>query len=172
MKTTTLILLFAVGTMLRSFGQKDDTTYYKRPAVVVSYLKPITIVGGRYYYGNQRLNGAYSLEIPIGELDDPEVSHRFNKFRGFQKAMGCINLIPTAYFFYSISGKVYNRDEYFAVLIGSFAATITLDIISRSHLKKAIEGYNVRLAGNQIGFSVQPLPNQTLAYGLGWRYRF
>jgi hypothetical protein len=47
-----------------------------------SHLKPIVIAAnGRYYYGGQRLRSNYSLEIPFGEMDDPEVNRYFKNSR-------------------------------------------------------------------------------------------
>lgn len=164
------ILLF--GVVEKGFCQTKDSIYYQRPMAIVSYMKPIRIENGRYYYGPQRLSNANSLEIPFFELNDEYVNTQFKMFKNFQTASRLISLLPTFYFIYSLSSRTYNQNVYWGVFGGTLVGSLAFDAVGRSHARKAIEGYNIRVMNNKMGFSVQPLPNQALVYSFGYVWDF
>jgi hypothetical protein len=57
-------------------------------------LKPIYKNGWKYFYGGQKMNSAYSLQIPLQSLDDKEINERFKKFKRFQVYRVSIHQCP------------------------------------------------------------------------------
>ena len=172
MLSKTVFIIIFLGVTATGFCQSKDTSYYQRPLAIVSYLKPIEISNGRYYYGSQRLNSPYSFEIPFYELNDQYVNLQFRRYKNIRTVASLIGIIPSLYFIYTISYRQYNNNTYWIVFGTSIAGSLTCSALGNSYIKKAIEGYNVRIMNNKIGFSVQPLPNQTMAYGMGYTWEF
>ncbi len=169
MKNILLSCLFLILSIV-GFAQKTDSTYYEAPPVVVSYLKPISVEGGRYYYGNHRLSsggGGYVLEIPFVELDDPEVNRRFKNYKLTRSISQTLSFLPILYFLYSVNRKSYVSKDYWTIYIGSIVGVTVSDLIGSHQIRKGVERYNLRLERNKFGFSAQPLPNQTVAFGFG-----
>jgi hypothetical protein len=153
-----------------SFAQKGDTTYYQALPVVVSYLKPITIESGRYYYADKRLSSGgagYALEIPFAELNDADVNRRFRNYKTARTAGQIVAVVPLFYFIYSANRGGISQNDYWAIYFASIGVSIVSDLIGKAQLRKGIEQYNLRVERNKFGFSAQPLPNQTYALGFG-----
>src|SRR5882724_2852897 len=56
-------------------------------------LKPIYKNGGKYFYGDQRMNSVYALQIPLQSLNDNEINARYKKFKTYQ-ALRVVAYIP------------------------------------------------------------------------------
>jgi hypothetical protein len=160
---------------LAGYAQRGDSTYYEAPPVVVSYLKPITVEAGRYYYGDKKLsNGGagYSLEIPFSELNDPDVNRYFRNYKTARTTGQVLAVVPLVYFIYKLDRGGMSQGEYWTVYFASIGVSVVSDLIGKAQLRKGIERYNLRIERNKFGFSAQPLPNQSLAFGLGFSRSF
>lgn len=150
-----------------------DTTLYK--AFSTSHLQPVIIgANGRYYYGGQRLRNQYSLEIPFGELDDPEVNRYFKNARVIRTVGSVLSALPGIYFLISsrVAGQTITRQAFWISYVGGVAISLTSGYISSAQLRKAVKSYNSRLGAPRWGLSVETLPNNAIALGVGWRKSF
>lgn len=170
---TTLIVISITSHAQR---RSDDTSHY-RNVPVPAHLLPIeraygsSSLGSVYFYGGKKLSSPYSLEIPFYELNDPDVSHRFQAFRTLTTLSRLTALVPLAYIL--IQNKGYNRAGYWTVYGGSIAASLTLSIIGNIQVSKAVTRYNEMLRQPRIGMSVAPVPlTGQVAVGAGVAWGF
>ncbi len=163
---------------LMTFAQRrrdDDTSHY-RTVPVPAHLLPIeraygsSSLGSIYFYGGKKLSSPYSLEIPFYELNDPDVSHRFQTFRTLTTLSRLTAFVPLAYILFS-SNK--SNGTYWTVYGSTVAASLTFFIIGNSQVNKAVSRYNEMLRLPRVGMSVTPVPltGQTAAgAGIAWSF--
>ena len=136
-------------------------------------LKPIFKAGGRYFYDTKKVHNAYSLEIPLQEINNPEVNRYFKSFKTFQKLRG-LSYIPVLAFL--LTGNLSSQNDfelYTYLLLGGLAGDMTFNLISRGRMSKAIDIYNISIA-QRASLSLQlekTKANQTLI-SFGFRQRF
>ena len=136
-----------------------------------SHLKPIVVgANGRYYYGGVRLRNNYSLEIPFGELDDPEVNHYFKSARVIRTVGTVVSVLPTIYYLIEGGSANVSRRTFWATYLASIGVSLTANIISTLKIRRAVSVYNTRLAQPRIGFSLQntPLSRPAVGFGIAW----
>lgn len=175
---TVLVLTFLLVVSLKINAQRrrdDDTSHY-RSVPVPAHLLPIeraygsSSLGSVYFYGGKKLSSPYSLEIPFFELNDPDVSHRFQAFRTVTTLSRLTALVPLAY---TILTRNQNNGTYWTVYGGSIAASLTLSIIGNSQINKAVTRYNELLRQPRMGVSFAPVPlTGQLAAGVGISWGF
>jgi hypothetical protein len=105
-------------------------------------------------------------------LDDAETNRHYKLFKGYNAASRWINVIPLAYIIYTANQKLYSNNEYWAVYLISTGGSIAFNLLERAQIKKAITRYNLRVERNKLGLSIQPLPHQTSALGIGFSRSF
>ena len=169
--SVTASVLFWLVAINSEAQPRRDSSYYE-PLQRLG-LKPIVITNGRYYYGDQRLKNANSLEIPFYELNDFEVNRRYKKYKNLGTAQMIVGFIPTVYFIYAATGggNVSSRVSW-SVFSGTIVTQIGLGFMSNQEMKGAVEAFNLGLVRNRVGFSAQPLPNQSPAFGLSFLRSF
>jgi len=163
----TVLLTFAAFTL---FAQQRDSVYFE--PLKRNDLKPIVIDRGRYYYGNQRLKSAYSLEIPFYELNNAATNQYFKQFKTLRTVGTVVVMIPTAYFFYTVGGGNYNRTTFWAFYATGLAGSMFFNLLAETKMRRAVQVFNGGISRNRFGFSGQPLPNQTVAWGVAYRRSF
>ncbi|GAB4030844.1 hypothetical protein [Spirosoma gilvum] len=171
-----LILLGILSFSAQAQRRRDDDTSHYRSVPIPAHLLPIeraygsSSLGSVYFYGGKKLSSPYSLEIPFYELNDPEVSHRFQAFRTLTTLGRLTALVPLAYIILS-SNK--SNGTYWTVYGGSIAATLTFTIIGNGQINKAVTRYNTLLRQPRIGMSLAPIPLTGLrAVGAGAAWTF
>ncbi|MFN8349602.1 MAG: hypothetical protein U0X91_31675 [Spirosomataceae bacterium] len=169
MKKRDLLTYFFLLICLHSLSaqtQNTDSSFYKP---LDSYqLKPITIAAnGRYYYGGQRLRSNYSMEIPFGELDDPEVNRYFKNSRTIRTVGSVVSALPGIYYLVAGRNNGISRQTFWATYLGAIGVSLTANLIANVQMRKAVNTYNSRLVRPRFGLSVQEMPNNALAVGMG-----
>lgn len=173
MKTLLLLCTILFSTVV-AHTQKIDSSYYEAPPAVVPYLKPITVEAGRYYYGNKKLSAGgagFVLEVPFAELNDTDVNKRFTNYKTARVVGQVMAFLPLIYFI-SRGSRGFTPNEFWTIYGLSIGGSIGSDLIGKAQLRKGIERYNLRVERNKIGLSTQPLPNQSVAFGLGFSRSF
>ena len=174
MKKRTLLaylLVFICVHSLSAQTQRSDTLFY-RP-LDSSHLKPIIIAAnGRYYYGGQRLRSNYSLEIPFGEMDDPEVNRYFKNSRTIRTVGSVVSALPGVYFLVVGRNSGVSRQTFWATYVGALGVSLTANLIANFQMRKAVNTYNSRLVRPRLGLSVQEMSNNSLAVGVGLKVGF
>ena len=131
MKKRTLLAYLLVFIFVHSLSaqtQRSDTLFY-RP-FDSSHLKPIIIAAnGRYYYGGQRLRSNYSLEIPFGEMDDPEVNRYFKNSRTIRTVGSVVSALPGVYFLVVGRNSGVSRQTFWATYVGALGVSLTANLI-------------------------------------------
>jgi len=146
--------------------QRSDTLFYKPFETI--HLKPIVIgTNGRYYYGGQRLRSGYSLEIPFSDLDDPQVNRYFKNSRTIRTVGSVVSALPTIYFLLAGRNGGVSRQTFWTTYVASIGVSLTSNLVANGQMRKAVSTYNLRLARPKFGLSVQEMPNNRLAVGLG-----
>ena len=168
--SVTVSALFWLMAINSEAQPRRDSSYYE-PLQRLG-LKPIVITNGRHYYGEQRLKNANSLEIPFYELNDFEVNRRYKKYKNLSTAQMIVGFIPTVYFIYTATGGNVNSRVYWSIFSGTIVSQIGLGFMANEEMKGAVEAFNLGLARNRVGFSAQPLPNQSPAFGLSFLRSF
>ncbi len=107
----------------------------------------------------------YALEIPLSELNDPDVNRRFANYKTARVVGQVMAFLPFVYLLSTSRG--FTQNEFWIVYGISIGGAIGSDLVGKAQLRKGIERYNLRLERNKLGLSVQPLPNQTVAFGFG-----
>lgn len=175
MKKNTLLaylLLFAiVSSVSAQQAPRPDSLLFK--PFNNTHLKPIVIgANGRYYYGGIRLRSNYSLEIPFGEMDDPEVNHYFKTSRTIRTVGSVVSALPGVYFLLVGRNSGISRQTFWATYLGAIGVSFASNIVANVQMRKAVNTYNSRLVRPRFGLSVQEMPNNSLAFGVGWRLKF
>lgn len=130
--------------------------------------------GMKYIYERQTIENPLALQIPLLQLQDPEVSSRFLKFKSQRKAMQWVNIASAGVSLYTI----FNRDKvsnnfYWTSLGSALVITTYLNFRSTVHLSKSIARYNqLQLQQSRIGLSINQTSDQTPVIGLGWKQTF
>lgn len=130
--------------------------------------------GMKYIYERQTIENPLALQIPLLQLQDPEVSSRFLKFKSQRKAMQWVNIASAGVSLYTI----FNRDKvsnnfYWTSLGSALVITTYLSFRSTVHLSKSIARYNqLQLQQSRIGLSINQTSDQTPVIGLGWKQTF
>lgn len=147
---------------------RRDTVFFE-PLVEGAHLKPIIIgSNGRYYYGGLRLRNQYSLEIPFGEMDDPEVNRYFTQARTIRTIGSVVSALPGLYFLVtsrSGGGSGVSRQTFWITYFGAIGVSLTSNLIANAKLRKAVNTYNSRLGRLRLGLSAEPLQNNAVAFG-------
>ncbi|MCX6214682.1 hypothetical protein [Spirosoma sp.] len=177
MRTVTLLSLFLLIVLTANAQRRrDEDTAHYRTVPIPAHLLPIeraygsSSLGSVYFYGGKKLSSPYSLEIPFYELNDPDVSHRFQVFRTVTTLSRLTALLPLAYILLSSNRT---GGTYWTVYGGSIAASLTLSIIGNAQVNKAVTRYNELLRQPRMGVSLAPVPlTGSLATGIGISYGF
>lgn len=139
------------------------------------YLKPLQKVNGVYYYGDRKLSGYNSLEVPFFELNDPEVNAYYKRYKTFTGIGQAIGFIPTIYVLATLN-KPRTRQTgfytgtYLGVIGGALAGSITCSLIGRLHIKKAAIRYNQAIGKGDIGYWQLKTDDKSL--GMTLKYNF
>ena len=173
MKTKYLLLFLFLAFSLAMQAQvsRIDSTTALLKRYQFSHLKPIVVgANGRYYYGGVRLRSNYSLEIPFGELDDPEVNHYFKSARVIRTVGTVVSVLPTIYYLLEGGSANVSRRTFWATYLASIGVSLTANIISTLKIRRAVSVYNTRLAQPRIGLSLQhtPLSRPAVGFGVAW----
>ncbi len=137
-------------------------------------LKPIQINGGKYYYGLKKVKDAYSLEVPLGEIDDKEVNRQYRGFKNLNTAANWVNAVPFIYLFYVAGNSSRSNPSrisattFWTVWGGTILTSIGLRIAAKVKVKKAIDRYNELIFTPETGSLYYPSP----ALGMKVTYRF
>jgi hypothetical protein len=141
-------------------------------------LKPIYKNGGKYFYGDQRMNSVYALQIPLQSLNDNEINARYKKFKTFQALRGAayipglVYLLTNANFGGRRPTRGINSETFLLLWAGGIAGDITFNALSHHQMGKAIDIYNVKISNKSIlGLSFNRLLNQNYP-GLSYRFTF
>ena len=165
-----IILLLWIGT---SSAYAQDTKEVT--------LKPIYKNGWKYFYGGQKMNSAYALQIPLQSLDDKEINARFKKFKKFQAYRILVYIPALVYLFtnahfgsgrrgYTTRGV--NTETFLILVAGGVAGDITFKEFAHQQMGKAIDIYNVKISNKStLGLSFNRLLNQNYP-GLTYQFKF
>jgi hypothetical protein len=141
-------------------------------------LKPIYKNGGKYFYGTQRMNSVYALQIPLQSLNDSEINLRYKKFKTFQALRGVAYIPALIYLFTNANfgGRRPTRgissETFLLFVVGGVAADITLNALSHHQMAKAIDIYNVKISDkSSLGLSFNRLLNQNYP-GISYQFKF
>ncbi len=174
MKKNTLIaylLLFVIVYSANAQSQRSDSLLFKLDNT--SHLKPIVIgANGRYYYGGIRLRSNYSLEIPFGELDDPEVNHYFKSSRTIRTVGSVVAALPGIYYLVAGRNTGVSRQTFWITYVGALGVSLASNLIANAQIRKAVRTYNGRLTRPKLGLSVQEMFNNSLSLGIGLKVGF
>ncbi len=173
MKIITTLLFLSISFGI--FAQKDSSYYNPNITRKLYYLKPLQKVNGSYYYGDRRLSGYNSLEIPFFELNDPEVNFHYRRYKTFTGIGQVIGFIPTIYILSTLRRNLARQTRYYSgtylgIIGASLAGNLTCTLIGKSHIKKATIRYNQALGQSNMG-SLQ-LKTDENALGLALKYNF
>ena len=172
------MLFFLTATTIAQAQRRrtDDTAHY-RTEPVPAHLMPVerafgsSALGSTYFYGGKRLSSPYSLEIPFYELNDPDVSHRFQAFRTLTTLSRLTALVPLAYFL--LKSNRYNQGAYWTVVGGSTAVALTFSIIGNVQVDRAVSRYNQMLRLPRVGLSAEPVTltgQPAIGVGVAWGF--
>lgn len=167
----TYLLLFIGVYSLSAQTQRTDSLFYK--PFDSSHLKPIVIgANGRYYYGGQRLRSNYSLEIPFGELDNPEVNRYFKNARIIRTVGSVVAALPGIYFLIAGRNSGISRQTFWVTYFGTIGVSLTTNLVANFQMRRAVNTYNNRLVRPRLGLSIQEMSNHSLAIGVGLKKSF
>ncbi|MBO0934616.1 hypothetical protein [Fibrella aquatilis] len=171
---TCLISWLVVGLLTTAHAQRDTSFYRTTP--IPTHLRPIeralgsSSLGSVYYYGGKKLTGAYSLEVPFFELNDPIVNRHYRNFRIWNTVSRLTALVPLVYFIARTRSTGFNSGEYWTIYGGSVALSIGTVIVANTQVNKSVARYNSLLRQNyrvQVGATLTPLPTGLPALGIG-----
>lgn len=173
MKIITTLLFFSISFSI--FAQKDSAHYNPNITRKLYYLKPLQKVNGAYYYGERRLSGYNSLEVPFFELNNPEVNFHYRRYKTFTGIGQAIGFIPTIYVLATLNKPRtqqtgFYTSTYLSIIGATLAGSITCSLIGKSHIKKAAIKYNQALGKNNVS-SLQ-LKTDENSLGLALKYSF
>lgn len=109
-------------------------------------LKPIYKNGQKYFYGTKKVNSAYSLQIPLEGIDNPEVNRYYNSFKTLQSLRGYAYLPSIIFLVAGNNGSQNEADTFLYLLLGGVVGDITLNLLSHHKMGKAIDIYNISIA--------------------------
>jgi hypothetical protein len=160
LKSYLLVFLFFVLTF---FAKAQSTKSIQ--------LKPILKSGKHYFYDNKRLNGAYSLEIPLQSLHDEQINKYFNKFKKFQRSRGLAYLPSLAYMLYQPINTTARANAFLLILAAGILGDITLSNVGHYQMNKAIDLYNISIMQRSaIGLSLEKTTYRPM-FSLGFRVK-
>jgi len=141
-------------------------------------LKPIYKNGWKYFYGDQRMNSVYALQIPLQSLNDNEINMRYKKFKTFQ-ALRIVAYIPSIVYLLvnaNFGGRRptrgINQETFWLLWGGGIVTDLTFNAISHGQMGKAIDIYNVKISNkSSVGLSFNRLLNQNYP-GLTYQFKF
>src|SRR6478736_1876674 len=127
-------------------------------------LKPIYKNGWKYFYGDQRMNSPYALQIPLQSLNDKEIDMRYRKFKTFQ-ALRVVAYIPSIVYVLANGNfggrrptRGINSETFWLLWGGGLIADFTFNAISHGQMGKAIDIYNVKISNKStLGLSFNRL---------------
>lgn len=144
-------------------------------------LKPIYKNGWKYFYGGQKMNSVYALQIPLQSLDDKEINERFKKFKTFQVCRvfaympALVYLLTNAHFGSGRRGyttRGINTETFLLLAIGGVAGDLTLKELAHHQMGKAIDIYNMKISNKStLGLSFNRLLNHSYP-GFSYRFKF
>ncbi len=141
-------------------------------------LKPIYKQGWKYFYGDQRMNSVYALQIPLESLNDQEINERFKRFKRFQVLRGIayipgiVYLLVNANFGGRRPTRGINSQTFLLLWAGGLAADITFNAMAHHQMGKTIDIYNVKISNKStLGLSFNRLLNENYP-GLSYQFRF
>jgi len=143
-------------------------------------LKPIYKHGWKYFYGDQRMNSVYALQIPLESLNDKEINERFKRFkrlqvfRVFAYIPSIVYLLTNAHFggHRGYSTRGVDSETFLLFWLGGLAADISFNAASHHQMAKAIDIYNVKISNKStLGLSFNRLLNQNYP-GLSYQFKF
>ena len=157
------------------FAQKDSAHYHPNITRKLYYLKPLQKVNGAYYYGDRRLSGYNSLEVPFFELNNSEVNFHYRRYKTFTSIGQAIGFIPTIYVLATLNKSRtrqsgFYTSTYLSIIGATLAGSITFSLLGKSHIKKAAIKYNQALRQNNM--SNLQLKTDENSLGLTFRYNF
>jgi len=132
-------------------------------------LKPIFKQGWKYFYGDQRMNSAYALQIPLEYLGDQEINERFRKFKRLQIYRVLVYIPSFVYLLANVhfggrrgySTRGINTETYLLLSVGGLAGDVTFNAVAHRQMAKAIDIYNVKISNKStLGLSFNRLLNQ------------
>lgn len=173
MKTVLTLLFFSIAFSI--FAQKDSAYYNPNITRKLYYLKPLQKINGSYYYGERRLSGYNSLEVPFFELNNPEVNFHYRRYKTFTGIGQAIGFIPTIYVLATLNKprtrqSGFYTSTYLSIIGVTLAGSITCSLIGKSHIKKAAIKYNQALG--QKNMSTLQLKTDENSLGLALKYSF
>ena len=151
---------------------------------VPAHLRPIeravgsSALGSVYVYDGKKLHSSFSLEVPLLELNDPEVNRRFRRFRVWTTVSRLTALIPLVYLFSRANASNGNTAEYWTVSGGSLLLSFGTVVVANTQLNRGVSRYNTLLGqvptGGQVrvGPAVAASPFGVPVVGVGGVYRF
>lgn len=171
----TVFTLLFLGISFGIFAQKDSAHYNPNITRKLYYLKPLQKVNGAYYYGERRLSGYNSLEVPFFELNNPEVNFHYRRYKAFTGIGQAIGFIPTIYVLATLNKprtpqSGFYTSTYLTIIGATLVGSITCSLIGKSHIKKAAIKYNQALEQNNVS-SLQ-LKTDENSLGLAFQYNF
>jgi len=141
-------------------------------------LKPIYKNGWKYFYGVQRMNSAYALQIPLQSLNDSEINARYKKFKTFQVLRGVayipgvVYLLTNANFGGRRPTRGISSETFLLLWAGGLVGDITFNALSHDQMAKAIDIYNMKISNkSMLGLSFNRLLNQNYL-GLSYQFKF
>jgi len=141
-------------------------------------LKPIYKNGWKYFYGDQRMNSVYALQIPLQSLNDNEINLRYRKFKTFQALRvvayipGLVYLLTNANFSGHRPTRGINSETFLLLWVGGLAADFTFNALSHHQMGKAIDIYNVKISDkSSLGLSFNRLLDHNYP-GLSYQVKF
>ena len=155
MKTFTTLLF--LGLSFSIFAQKDSSYYNPNITRKLFYLKPLNKVNGIYYYGERKLSGYSSLEVPFFELNDAEVNHHYKRYKISTGIGQAISLIPTIYIIANLNNSSrrqsgFYTSTYLGIIVASVSGSIACNLIGKSHIKKAAIKYNQGIGKDNMSY--------------------
>ncbi len=173
MKTFLTTLFLSISFSI--FAQKDSAYYNPNITRKLYYLKPLQKINGSYFYGERRLSGYNSLEVPFFELNDPEVNFHYRRYKTFTGIGQAIGFIPTIYILATLQKNLnrqtrYYSGTYLSIIGATLVGNLTCTLIGKSHIKKAAIKYNQALGPNNM--SNLQLKTDENSLGLAFRYNF
>jgi hypothetical protein len=133
-------------------------------------LKLMYKQGWNYFYGGEKMNSAYALQIPFHALGDNEINDRFRKYKKLRQLRPIAYLPSLVYLLTSVhfrgghrgySARSANTETFILLFGGGIAGDLTLNLLSHHQMAKAIEIYNFRISGKStLGLSFNRLPNK------------
>jgi len=141
-------------------------------------LKPIYKNGWKYFYGTQRMNSVYALQIPLQSLNDDEINARYKKFKTYQ-ALRVVAYIPGIIYLFTnanFGGRRPTRgltsETFLLFVAGGVVGDITFNALSHHQMGKAIDIYNVKISNkSSLGLSFNRLLGQNYP-GLSYQFKF